>query len=145
MSDTLDKISELERQLEQAREYDLLFDADTVEKMIKIIKNQRRMLVKTRKITRLRKQEVKKLQNAITKHKNEIERLDKRMVDAQHQATKAWSEVEELREKVERYEEFIRACRFAGEGGLPQLRKDANYLLKGEKVSMDLSKILRKN
>jgi len=34
----------------------------------------------------------------------EVERLDIRMVDAQQQATKAWSEVEELREKLKKIE-----------------------------------------
>ena len=56
-----------------------------------------------------------------------------------------WCWLIEQAEKVERYEEFIKACRFAGEGGIPQLRIEANYLLKGETVSADLSKILRKD
>lgn len=32
--------------------------------------------------------------------------------------------------KVERYEEFIRRCRIAGEGGLPRLKQEANQILK---------------
>lgn len=55
-------------------------------------------------------------------------------------------DINELIEKVERYEEFIGACRFAGEGGLPQLRKEANHLLSdgNENRVMELNKILRK-
>lgn len=37
----------------------------------------------------------------------------------------------EQSKKAERYEQFVSACRFAGEGGLPLLRKEANQLLRG--------------
>lgn len=40
---------------------------------------------------------------------------------------------QQQKETIGRYEEFIMACRFAGESGLPRLRKEANNLLNKNK------------
>lgn len=41
------------------------------------------------------------------------------------------------------YEEFLSACRFAGEGGLPLLRKEATRLLRGKDEVVNCDKVLR--
>ncbi|MGM7635649.1 hypothetical protein [Bacillus sp. Hm123] len=55
-----------------------------------------------------------------------------------------WCLYKAEKEKVERYEQFIRACQYAGKGGLPILRIHANQLLRGDLREVDLSQILRK-
>ncbi|RDY70302.1 hypothetical protein DXT76_13595 [Halobacillus trueperi] len=47
-------------------------------------------------------------------------------------------------DKKSKYEEFIRACQFAGRDGLTTLRKEANQLLRDHTKAMNLNDILRK-
>lgn len=49
----------------------------------------------------------------------------------------------DLTEKVKKYEEFLRVMCYAKKEDFAELRKQANYLLKGNRGEIDYSKVLR--
>lgn len=70
--DIKEKIHFWENEIERAEQYGFYFDTQTMREVVETVKHQREMLVNTRRNMRLRKKEVKNLQSAIIRYKNQL-------------------------------------------------------------------------
>ncbi|MEK4030722.1 hypothetical protein MKZ02_19590 [Pseudobacillus sp. FSL P4-0506] len=131
--DLNEKIQFWKTEIERAEEYGFFFDTQSMKEVVNTVEQQQV------EIEKLKRQFEWSMSGSAISLEKSVEHAREWFANQ----TELAEEIHELKKQVERYEQFIRACQYAGEGGLPTLRKHANQLLRGDLREVDLSQILR--